>query len=82
MIQRYPIGMVNWNLKPILDERKITRYALSKRSGLAMGTIYAMYDNRGKQVGLETLNSVLDALRDLTGENIEIGDVLTYSPRN
>jgi len=71
--------MVTWNLKPILDERKITRYALSKRSGLAMGTIYAMYDNRSKQVGLETLSSLLKALRELTGEEVDMGDVLRYT---
>ena len=69
---------VRWKVKTFLDAHDITPYRLMKESGLAQGTVYRLVNDDTTGLNTETLNSVLDALSDLTGETLAVGDVLEY----
>lgn len=83
MGQNAGMPVVRWKLADLLEERKITAYALTKASGLnRMTTVYRLA-KRGSEptrVDLPTLAGVLAGLRKLTGEDIQITDVLEYVP--
>ena len=67
--------MIKWKLKDYLDVHDLTPYKLAQVSGLAKNTVYGMA--RGEAEGnLKTLETVIKTLRELTGERVELGDVL------
>jgi DNA-binding Xre family transcriptional regulator len=69
---------VKWTIKHFLDKHHITPYRLMKHSGLAQGTVYRLVNDDTTGLNTETLNAVLDALSDLTGNTVQVGDVLEY----
>lgn len=83
MVQNDRMSVVRWRLADYLEKRGLTAYALGKAMGTSyMNTVYRMA-RRGDEptrVDLPTLSSVLDGLRKLTGEDVQIADVLEYVP--
>ncbi|GAA5535151.1 helix-turn-helix transcriptional regulator [Deinococcus aluminii] len=79
------MSTVRWRLADFLEERGFTAYALAKASDISrMNTIYRIA-RRGQEptrVDLPTLATVLDGLRKLTGEPVDLTDVLEYLPGN
>ncbi|CAM2975776.1 helix-turn-helix domain-containing protein [Deinococcus radiodurans] len=73
---------VRWRLKEFLAERNLTAYALSKEGGIhRLSTVYRITGSDAPtRVDLPTLAKVLDGLRKLTGEDVQIGDILEYLP--
>jgi len=69
---------VHWTVKPLLDRHGITPYRLMKESGLAQGTVYRLVNGDTKSLNADTLDRVMGALRRLTGEEVEISDLLVY----
>lgn len=69
---------VHWTVKPILERHNITPYRLMKESGLAQGTVYRLVRGDTKSLNAETLDRVMVALRRLTGEDLDVADLLTY----
>ena len=66
-----------------LERQGLTAYALGKEIGGArMNTVYriARRGDEPQRVDLVILAAVLDGLRRLTGEEVQIGDVLEYLP--
>lgn len=77
------MSVVRWRLGAYLGERRITAYALAKASGISrMNTIYriARPGSEPSRVDLPTLAAILDGLRKLTGEDVQITDILEYVP--
>lgn len=70
--------VIAWKLKPLLDSRNITRYALQKASEVPMNTIRAMYDGKTTRVDFSVLDRVINALRTMTGEDLTLTDVLEW----
>jgi putative transcriptional regulator len=56
------------NLKPLLRERNMTPYALAKATGLSLGTIYRITNNKAKRLELETIDRLCAALKCQPGE--------------
>ncbi|GMA16115.1 hypothetical protein GCM10025871_24460 [Deinococcus metallilatus] len=74
-------GMVEWTLKEYLRAHDLSVYSLVKATDGALSNTGLYNLSRGtKQVKLETLDLILTALRDLTGKDVAIGDVLRYTP--
>ena len=71
-------GMVSWKLKDTMDAHGVTRYALQKETGAAMNTLRAMYDGSTRRPDLDVLDGVIKALRQITGKQINLGDVLEW----
>lgn len=71
-------AMVSWKLKETMDAHGVTRYALQKETGAAMNTLRGMYDGSTERPDLKVLDSVIRALRQLTGKQINLNDVLEW----
>lgn len=74
---------VRWRLADYLERHGLTAYALGKEIGVTrMNTVYrlARRGNEPVRVDLETLALVISSLRMLTGENVQIADILEYDP--
>lgn len=69
---------VRWIVRPYLDRHNLSAYRLMKESGLAQGTVYRLVRGETNTLNAETLDRVMTALRRLTGENVQIGDLLEY----
>jgi DNA-binding XRE family transcriptional regulator len=70
--------VIRLRLKEVLEEHGVSPYALGKAvEGISPKTVY-MYVNGMRQPSLGALSNVIKAIRELTGENIEVEDVLKY----
>jgi DNA-binding Xre family transcriptional regulator len=67
---------MRWTLKDYLARHDLTAYQLAKATGLSVNTIYPLARGEAKGIQLETLQTLLDALDELTGERVRITDVL------
>ncbi len=70
--------MVRLKLNEYLDEQKITRYELAKRSGIRFQIIDNYYKNRVVRYDSDILDRICTAL------DCELGDIISYkkSTRN
>lgn len=73
---------VRWQLDAFLKARGLTAYALAKASGIRrLSTVYRIAGKEAPvRVDLPTLAALLDGLRQLTGEDVQLTDVLEYVP--
>lgn len=69
---------MKWKLKQYLEEHGLTPHALSRESNLSTATIYPMARGQAERISLQTMDRVIDALRSLTGERVDIADLLEY----
>ena len=69
---------VRWTVRPLLDRHALSAYRLMKETGLARGTVYRLVNGETNTLNAETLDKVMTALRHLTGEDIQIDDLLVY----
>ena len=76
----HTVKMVSWRLKHTMDIHGVTRYALQKRTGIAMNTLRALYDGETLRPDLQVLDRVVHALREMTGKAITLQDLLEYTP--
>lgn len=77
------MSTVRWRLADFLETRNISAYSLGKAIGTArMNTIYriARKGEEPTRVEFGVLAAVLDGLRKLTGEDVQIADILEYVP--
>ncbi|WP_216322935.1 helix-turn-helix domain-containing protein [Deinococcus aestuarii] len=77
------MSATRWKLADFLKARGFSAYALVKASGVKQpNTIYriARPGHEPTRVDLPTLTLILDGLRQLTGEDVQIGDILEYHP--
>lgn len=71
---------VKWRLKDFLDRHGLSTYQLvDKTHGkLSRTGVYRLTDNDLKGVRFESLAAIIPALRELTGEEVQISDLLEY----
>jgi DNA-binding Xre family transcriptional regulator len=69
---------VHWTVRPLLERHGISAYRLMKESGLAQGTVYRLVRGDTRSLNADTLDRVMTALRNLTKEKVEVGDLLRY----
>jgi DNA-binding Xre family transcriptional regulator len=69
---------VRWKVKEVLNTHDITPYRLVKASGLAQATIYRLVNDDTTGLSTETLSVLLGTLRELTGEELGVADLLSY----
>lgn len=69
---------VQWKLKQYLAVHNLSTYRLIQESKLAQGTAYRLVNGDTHNLNAATLDAVIGALRSLTGEQVEIQDVLEY----
>jgi DNA-binding Xre family transcriptional regulator len=69
---------VRWKVREVLNQHDITPYRLVKASGLAQATVYRLVNDETSGLSTETLAVLLGTLRELTGENLDVADLLSY----
>jgi DNA-binding Xre family transcriptional regulator len=69
---------VRWKVKEVLNRHDITPYRLVKASGLAQATVYRLVNDDTAGLSTETLTVLLGTLRELTGEELGVADLLSY----
>lgn len=67
---------LDWKLKTVLEQHNITVYRLADVSGVPRNTLYNLVNKEPARVDLGTLNAVLGALDELTGERVSVTDLL------
>lgn len=76
------MALVRWKLASYLTAHNLTAYKVAKQMGgmTRVPTVYRMADGDRpiSRVDLGTLAEVLVALRQLTGETVDIGDLLEF----
>ena len=70
------VSAVKWKVAELLEDYGKTPYALAKASGLSMPTVYAIVNGEKKGVQFTALAAILRGLEELTGEPVELSDVL------
>ncbi len=69
---------VRWKVKEFLNAHDLTTYRFWLESGLAKGTAYRLINGDTQNLNAATLDATIRALRSLTGEHVNIMDVLEY----
>ena len=69
---------VRWKLKELLEQHNISTYRLWKQSGLAQATVYRLARGETMTLSAEAVNGVITALRQLTGQSIDVADLIEY----
>jgi putative transcriptional regulator len=65
--------MVYFTLDIILNEKNLTKYWLSKQTGIDNNTIAKIYNNESKQIKLETIDKICIAL------SCDINDIVKFN---
>jgi DNA-binding Xre family transcriptional regulator len=71
---------VKWKLKEFLEQHNLSAYQLVDKAhgGLSRTGVYRLTDSDVSGVRFESLAAIIPALRELTGEEVQIGDLLEY----
>ena len=72
---------VEWRLKDYLAAHDLTAYQLVKASSLAPNTVYSLARGKQTQVRLDTIAGVLGGLRQLTGNEVALTDILVHETK-
>jgi hypothetical protein len=64
------------NLGKYLEQHNISAYRVVRVSKLAPNTVYALARKPTKRIDLDTVSAVLAALETITGENVQLGDLI------
>lgn len=67
---------MRWTLADYLERHGLNANQVAMHAGLSPNTVYPMARGDMRRVDLKTLEAVVLALRDMTGERVEVGDLL------
>jgi len=73
---------MKWKLRNYLDRHGLTPHQLALESKLSVNTVYPMARGQASRISLETMDKTIGALRSLTGERVDIADLLEYETPN
>lgn len=73
-----------WKLRELIDKHNVTPNALSERTRgrLSRNAVYHLASTKQapKRLEVGTFDALIPALRELTGEPVEVADLLEYRP--
>ena len=72
---------VRWKLREFLDAHNITPHQLAiKAEGkISQRSVYSLANSRTNGVRFDTLETIIPALKELTGKPVKLTDLLDYS---
>ena len=71
---------LQWKLETIMKKHNLSAYRIAKQAEVGLTTIYRIKNNRSDTVQGEVLDSILQAIHDLTGVKYGVGDLLEWEP--
>jgi DNA-binding Xre family transcriptional regulator len=69
-----------WKLETIMEKHNLSAYRIAKESGVSLTSIYKIKNNRTQALQGGVLDSILQAVYDLTGVKYGVGDLLEWQP--
>jgi DNA-binding Xre family transcriptional regulator len=72
--------MLKWRLRQYLDDHDLSAYRLVQEVEASPTTLYALARGTHERISLEVLDKVITGLERLTGEPVEVGDILERVP--
>lgn len=63
-----------------LDSAGVTKNALAREAKVRPNLIYDLCEGKTKRLDLDTLSTIVDTLRTITGNEYTLADVLEYIP--
>lgn len=76
----YSQGVIVWKLDGTMKRLDVTQYALQKATGASVNTIKSMRKGDTRRPDLVVLNEIINALRDISGQDVQLHDVLIWMP--
>ena len=79
----FSVSDMRWILPKFLEQHKLTAYRLARAVDRKReNTIYrlAREETDPASVNFDVLKEILDALRELTGKNVQVTDLIQYIP--
>jgi DNA-binding Xre family transcriptional regulator len=72
--------MITWRLKTFLEQHNLSAYSLAKEVApkLSANTVYSLVRETPQRVDLDSLDTILTALREMTKQNVQVGQLLEY----
>ncbi len=67
---------LEWKLRDVLAQNKITVYKLAEVSGVPRNTLYKLANNKPSRIDLGTFEAILTGLDSLVGKRMSIDDLL------
>lgn len=71
---------LQWKLEQLLQAHDLSAYRVAKEADVSMTTIYSIKNNKTNTVQGQVLESILQALYDLTGKQFSVSDLLEWTP--
>jgi DNA-binding Xre family transcriptional regulator len=71
---------LRWKLENIMKKHNLSAYRIAKQAEVGLTTIYRIKNNRSDTVQGEVLDSILQAVYELTGVKYGVGDLLEWQP--
>lgn len=68
-----------FTLQQTLKKHDITQRQLAELSDIRPNTISQLYNGSTKRVNIDMLERIIPALSELTGEEIDLSDIFTYT---
>ena len=78
MSARMPI---EWTLKDVLDRHNISAYRVAKEADVGLTTIYRFTNNQVQTFNGQIVDSILQAVYDLTVTQYDICDIVKWAPK-
>lgn len=72
--------MIRIKVGEFIDDAGLSRNAVAREAKIRSNAIYEMASNETKRLDLETFNKVIETLRNMTGRDVTIADMLEYTP--
>ena len=73
-------AQVTVHLSELLGRHRIKQTDLAKAGGLRLATVNALYHNKTDTISKLVLARVLTGLRELTGEEYTVADLICFAP--
>lgn len=74
---------IRFKLAELIEEHKnagVTKNALAREAKVRPNLVYELCSGKTRRIDIETLNTLLNTLNDMTGKQFLIQDVLQYLP--
>lgn len=73
---------IRWKVGEVLAAQGITGYRFWKVSGLPQRSAYRVFNGDARNINADTLDATVQALRELTGKPLNVGDLLEWQPES
>lgn len=70
--------MIKFNLDKILKDYNISQTKFSQLAGVRPNTINDMCKGNTRRIELETLNSIMRAINEISDKPMDVSDLITY----